>query len=195
MFPRRAKLRRPSAPPESALEFVPEQSRRQSPIHEGYAENQHSQPNPSDIGCALEPFRQPHEGAGIAALVDGVQKKTGKDALRLGYGGFRPGPSWQMKARCTPRAPLTGRSSYGYAHRPHHDLAARDRPGTNGGGQSFTANPNSNGESADAKRRSKSQPWLGCRMPQPRPPERPSDRCRQVANQTNTEIGRFRATG
>ncbi|WP_208636605.1 Y-family DNA polymerase [Microbacterium phyllosphaerae] len=60
---------------------------------------------PAGVHLPLEPFRQPHEDAGIAALVDGVQKKTGKDALGLGYGGFRPGPSWQMKrGMLTPRA-------------------------------------------------------------------------------------------
>jgi len=60
---------------------------------------------PAGIHMPLEPFRQPHEDAGIAALVDGVQKKAGKEALGLGYGGFRPGPSWQMKREMlTPRA-------------------------------------------------------------------------------------------
>jgi len=60
---------------------------------------------PAGVHLPLEPFRQPHEDAGIAALVDGVQKKAGKAALGLGYGGFRPGPSWQMKrAMLTPRA-------------------------------------------------------------------------------------------
>ncbi|MFB8191341.1 Y-family DNA polymerase [Microbacterium sp. NPDC055988] len=60
---------------------------------------------PAGVHLPLEPFRQPHEDAGIAALVDGVQKKAGKDALGLGHGGFRPGPSWQMKrGMLTPRA-------------------------------------------------------------------------------------------
>lgn len=60
---------------------------------------------PAGVHLALEPFRQPHEDAGIAALVDGIQKKNGRDALGLGYGGFRPGPSWQMKrGMLTPRA-------------------------------------------------------------------------------------------
>jgi DNA polymerase V len=60
---------------------------------------------PAGVHLPLEPFRQPHEDAGIAALVDGVQKKAGKAALGIGYGGFRPGPSWQMKrAMLTPRA-------------------------------------------------------------------------------------------
>lgn len=60
---------------------------------------------PAGVHMPLEPFRQPHEDAGIAALVDGVQKKAGKDALGLGYGGFRPGPSWTMKrGMLTPRA-------------------------------------------------------------------------------------------
>lgn len=53
----------------------------------------------------LDAFRYPHEDAGIASLVDTVQKKAGRDALGLGYGGLRPGPSWQMKrAMLTPRA-------------------------------------------------------------------------------------------
>lgn len=53
----------------------------------------------------LEPFRQRHEDAGIASLIDSVQKKAGREALALGYAGFRPGPSWQMKREMlTPRA-------------------------------------------------------------------------------------------
>ncbi|MGW9269065.1 DUF4113 domain-containing protein [Microbacterium sp. NPDC055599] len=53
----------------------------------------------------LEPFRRTHEDAGIASLVDGIQKKAGKDAPGLGHGGVRPGPSWQMKrGMLTPRA-------------------------------------------------------------------------------------------
>lgn len=47
----------------------------------------------------LEPFRQPHEDAGGGAVVDGVQKTTGRDALGLGYSGFRPSPLWQ---ECSP---------------------------------------------------------------------------------------------
>jgi DNA polymerase V len=67
---------------------------------------------PAGIHMPLEPFRNTHEDAGIAALVDGVQKKAGKDALGLGYGGFRPGPSWQMKrGMLTPARQLTGASS------------------------------------------------------------------------------------
>lgn len=65
---------------------------------------------PAGVHLPLEPFRQPHEDAGIAALVDGVQKKAGKDALGLGYGGFRPGPSWQMK-----RGMLTARATTHWA--------------------------------------------------------------------------------
>lgn len=53
----------------------------------------------------FEIFRSPHEDAGIATLIDRVHKKTGKDSLGLGYAGFRPGPSWQMRrAMLTPRA-------------------------------------------------------------------------------------------
>ena len=60
---------------------------------------------PAGVHLPLEPFRRPHEDAGIAAIVDGVQKKAGRDALGLGYGGIRPGPSWQMKrGMLTPRA-------------------------------------------------------------------------------------------
>jgi len=46
---------------------------------------------------ALDLFRHVHEDASIATLVDAVQKKAGKEVIGLGYGGFRPGPSWQMK--------------------------------------------------------------------------------------------------
>jgi DNA polymerase V len=53
----------------------------------------------------LELFRHAHEDAGIATLVDAVQKKAGREALGLGYGGLRPGPSWQMKrGMLSPRA-------------------------------------------------------------------------------------------
>jgi DNA polymerase V len=53
--------------------------------------------SPAGAATPLELFRHPHEDAGIAAIVDRVQKKAGRDILGLGYGGFRPGPSWQMK--------------------------------------------------------------------------------------------------
>lgn len=60
---------------------------------------------PAGTHLPLDLFRQPLEDAGIATLVDQVQKKNGKDALGLGHGGFRPGPSWQMKRdMLTPRA-------------------------------------------------------------------------------------------
>jgi DNA polymerase V len=60
---------------------------------------------PAGAQLPFEIFRSRHEDAGIATLIDRVQKKTGKDSLGLGYGGFRPGPSWQMKrAMLTPRA-------------------------------------------------------------------------------------------
>jgi DNA polymerase V len=62
--------------------------------------------SPAGAATPLEMFRHPHEDAGIAAIVDQVQKKAGRDILGLGYGGFRPGPSWQMK-----RAMLTKRAT------------------------------------------------------------------------------------
>lgn len=50
-------------------------------------------------------FRHVHEDAGIATLIDDVQKKVGGEVLGLGWGGLRPGPSWQMKREMlTPRA-------------------------------------------------------------------------------------------
>lgn len=59
---------------------------------------------PAGAQRPFELFRSRHEDAGIATLIDRVQKKTGKESLGLGYGGFRPGPSWQMKrAMLTPR--------------------------------------------------------------------------------------------
>lgn len=45
----------------------------------------------------LAMFRHPHEDAGIAAVIDQVQKKNGRELIGLGWGGFRPGPAWQMK--------------------------------------------------------------------------------------------------
>lgn len=60
---------------------------------------------PAGVHLPLELFRQPHEDAGIAVLINDVQKKTGRTALGLGYGGFRQGPAWQMKREMlTPRA-------------------------------------------------------------------------------------------
>lgn len=60
---------------------------------------------PAGEQLALKPFRQPHEDAGIATLIDAVQRKVGRETLGLGYGGVRPGPSWQMKrGMLTPRA-------------------------------------------------------------------------------------------
>lgn len=53
----------------------------------------------------LELFRHPHEDAGISTIIDRVQKKTGRDLLGLGWGGMRPGPSWQMhRGMLSPRA-------------------------------------------------------------------------------------------
>lgn len=60
---------------------------------------------PAAVHQPLEMFRHAHEEAGIAELVDKVQRKTGRDLLGLGYGGIRPGPAWQMKRNMlTPRA-------------------------------------------------------------------------------------------
>lgn len=60
---------------------------------------------PAGIHLPLEPFRQPHEDRGIAQLMADVQRKAGREALGLGWGGMRPGPSWQMKRdMLTPRA-------------------------------------------------------------------------------------------
>lgn len=52
---------------------------------------------PAGIHLPLAPFRAAHEDAGIASIIDAVQKKTGKETLGLGWGGMRPGPAWQMK--------------------------------------------------------------------------------------------------
>lgn len=51
---------------------------------------------PAAVIQPLELFRHPHEDAGISSIIDKVQKKTGRDLLGLGWGGIRPGPSWQM---------------------------------------------------------------------------------------------------
>lgn len=60
---------------------------------------------PAAVHQPLEMFRHAHEEAGIAELVDKVQRKAGRDLLGLGYGGIRPGPAWQMKRNMlTPRA-------------------------------------------------------------------------------------------
>lgn len=61
---------------------------------------------PAGVHQMLEPFRHSHEEAGIAALVDRVQSKTGRDLIGLGFGGIRPGPAWQMK-----RSMLTARAT------------------------------------------------------------------------------------
>jgi DNA polymerase V len=61
---------------------------------------------PSAVHQPLELFRHAHEDMGIADLIDKVQRKEGKDLLGLGYGGFRPGPAWQMK-----RSMLTQRAT------------------------------------------------------------------------------------
>lgn len=51
---------------------------------------------PTAVIQPLEIFRHAHEDAGIATIIDEVQKKAGREALGLGWGGMRPGPSWQM---------------------------------------------------------------------------------------------------
>lgn len=51
---------------------------------------------PAAVHQPLEMFRLAHEDADISTLVDQVQKKAGREALGLGWGGMRPGPSWQM---------------------------------------------------------------------------------------------------
>lgn len=52
---------------------------------------------PTAVIQPLEIFRHAHEDAGIATIIDEVQKKAGHEALGLGWGGMRPGPSWQMR--------------------------------------------------------------------------------------------------
>lgn len=42
-------------------------------------------------------FRHAHEEQHIADLLSRIQRKTGHDALGIGYAGMRPGPKWQMK--------------------------------------------------------------------------------------------------
>lgn len=61
---------------------------------------------PAGVHQMLEPFRHAHEEAGVAELVEKVQRKAGRELLGLGYGGIRPGPSWQMK-----RGMLTARAT------------------------------------------------------------------------------------
>jgi DNA polymerase V len=51
---------------------------------------------PAAVIQPLELFRHAHEDAGISTIIDKIQKKTGRDLLGLGWGGMRPGPSWQM---------------------------------------------------------------------------------------------------
>lgn len=60
---------------------------------------------PAAVHQPLAMFRHAHEEAGVAELIDKVQRKTGRDALGLGWGGIRPGPSWSMKRdMLSPRA-------------------------------------------------------------------------------------------
>ena len=60
---------------------------------------------PADGQQALEPFRFPHEERGIAELIDRVPRRAGRDAVGLGWGGFRPGPQWRMNSgMLSPRA-------------------------------------------------------------------------------------------
>ena len=51
---------------------------------------------PTEVIQPLDLFRHAHEDAGISTIVDKIQQKTGRDMLGLGWGGMRPGPSWQM---------------------------------------------------------------------------------------------------
>ncbi len=51
---------------------------------------------PAAVIQPLDLFRHAHEDAGIATIIDQVQKKAGREVLGLGWGGMRPGPSWQM---------------------------------------------------------------------------------------------------
>ncbi|MDQ0241448.1 DNA polymerase V [Arthrobacter bambusae] len=46
---------------------------------------------------AFEPFRFAHEDQGISSLIEDVNRRHGRGLVGLGYGGLRPGPSWQMK--------------------------------------------------------------------------------------------------
>lgn len=46
---------------------------------------------------AFEPFRFAHEDQGISSLIEEVNRRHGRGLVGLGYGGLRPGPSWQMK--------------------------------------------------------------------------------------------------
>lgn len=60
---------------------------------------------PAAVHQPLEMFRHAHEDAGIAELIDQVQKHTGRDLIGLGWGGHRPGPNWAMKREMlSPRA-------------------------------------------------------------------------------------------
>ncbi|WP_349885777.1 DUF4113 domain-containing protein (plasmid) [Microbacterium sp. WHRI 7836] len=60
---------------------------------------------PAAVHQPLEMFRHAHEDAGVAELIDQVQKHTGRDLLGLGWGGLRPGPDWAMKrGMLSPRA-------------------------------------------------------------------------------------------
>lgn len=59
---------------------------------------------------AFAPFRSVHEDAGIATLIDRIQKRTGRETIGLGYGGLRPGPAWAMK-----RVMLTRRATTHWA--------------------------------------------------------------------------------
>jgi DNA polymerase V len=55
----------------------------------------------------LDLFRHRHEDMGIAKLIELIQRKEGRDAMGLGYGGIRPGPTWQMQRRMLTRRATT----------------------------------------------------------------------------------------
>ncbi|MFC0675232.1 DinB/UmuC family translesion DNA polymerase [Brachybacterium hainanense] len=68
---------------------------------------------PAGLHVPFDMFRQRHEDAGIATLIDRVQKKEGRESVGLGWAGMRPGPTWQMKRElltdtCAASAPENG---------------------------------------------------------------------------------------
>lgn len=52
---------------------------------------------PAGTAVPFEMFRSRHEDTGMAAIIEKVQQKVGRETIGLGWGGFRPGPSWQMR--------------------------------------------------------------------------------------------------
>ncbi|MDO5083363.1 Y-family DNA polymerase [Arachnia propionica] len=61
---------------------------------------------PVGASVPFEMFRSPHEDAGVAELIEQVQQRAGRGTIGLGWGGLRPGPSWQMR-----RSMLTRRAT------------------------------------------------------------------------------------